>query len=128
MVKALGNGLYDVASSSRELSYVVKPGVSCTCPHNQFRGAYCKHLRAVDEVLSRLEAKAAGLPDERLAELLAKYEAAGRADIAAALKGEQSRRARKTHIHSIIDHDAPTFGRSVKVYGPNTDAEAFGGV
>jgi hypothetical protein len=35
--------------------------------------------------------------------------------------------ARKAHIHSIIDHDAPTIGRSVKVYGPNTDAEAFGG-
>jgi hypothetical protein len=111
MVKALGNGLYDVASSSRDLSYVVKPGVSCTCPHNQFRGAYCKHMKEVDAQIKaeRLAAKAAALTPAELTALLPRY--ADRPEVAAAIKGALAGR-----------------WTSRKLSGPTTEAEAFGGV
>lgn len=48
-VTALARGLFDVTSETdSEKSYVVTPGKDCSCPHHRARGAYCKHLKAVD--------------------------------------------------------------------------------
>jgi hypothetical protein len=75
-VTAAARGYFDVTSQTDETrSYMVLPEKSCTCPHHQCRGAYCKHLQAVDQFLAsrpqptkleRAAAVAQTLPDADL--------------------------------------------------------------
>lgn len=76
-VTAAARGYYDVTSERDEtVSYMVMPGKSCTCPHHQCRGAYCKHMLCVDAhleaaaprptALQKAQAVAETLPDAEL--------------------------------------------------------------
>ena len=75
-VTPINNQLFDVTSERDETrTYVVEAGKSCTCPHHQARGAYCKHMRQVDTYLSsqtklqQAAVKAKALPDADLLRL-----------------------------------------------------------
>jgi predicted nucleic acid-binding Zn finger protein len=66
---------------------------SCTCPHFTGRlagtGEECKHLKAARaQEWEEIVAKAGRVPSAELPALLAKYEAAGRFDIALAIRAE----------------------------------------
>jgi|GEM_PF-6188268 SWIM zinc finger. len=88
------DGRYEIDSFSEDKSYVVDltKGI-CSCPHNQYRNARCKHLVAVEAQAPRIELleKAARCTDEQLAGLLEKYGPVS-PEIGGALRIERRRR------------------------------------
>jgi hypothetical protein len=112
MVTPLANGAFRVKSATKDgLEYIVRPGIGCTCPDATFRKRVCRHMKEVDAQIKaeRLAAKAAALTPAELTALLPRY--ADRPEVAAAIKGALAGR-----------------WTSRKLSGPNSDAEAFGGV
>src|SRR5215831_2456333 len=76
MITALPRNLYEIDSESRDRTYIVEPGKSCTCPHFTHRligtGQSCKHMRAVEAyraeqtTLGRMADRAAALTEPEL--------------------------------------------------------------